>query len=223
MQDTVPGVVTHVEKAYSILLGMILEKKLPVGEFLSQRKLSEITGTSVVSLREALKRLEGEGLLESVPRWGVRIPRESKQDLINRYELREALEVMAAYKITQKIDPKRAKKLRKIAAECDAVDTADTAHILEFSEKHRRLHLFIAECTENPLLVRELERLRIRSLIFQSAKTTWAHDVQNWKSWHRDLVEDLLSGDVQKAQEAMRSHIRHGLSHDLQYFDERTD
>jgi DNA-binding GntR family transcriptional regulator len=208
------------EKAYDVLLKMILEKQLPVGEFLSQRKLSEITGTSVVSLREALKRLEGEGFLESIPRWGVRIPVETKEDLIYRYEIREALEVMAAYKNSFGIDEKNAVTLRRMAGECDAIDSADTDHILEFFEKHWKLHLFFAECTGNPLLVRELERLRIHSLIFQSAKTTWARDVKNWKTWHQDLMKDLLSGDPWKAQEAMRAHIRHGLSHDLKYFEE---
>lgn len=214
-------VLTSVDKAYRILLKEILEKRLPVGEFLSQRKLSETTGTSVVSLREALKMLEGEGLLESVPRWGVRIPVETKQDLVNRYELREAMEVMAVAKIAKGIDAEKAKTLRKYAAECDAIDTADTEHILEFSEKHRRLHLYIAECSGNPLIVRELEKLRVRSLLFQSAKTTWARDVKNWKRWHRDLVEAILSGDSARAEEAMRAHIQHGLVHDLKFFDDR--
>ena len=213
---------TNVDKAYQILLKQIIEKKLPAGEFLSQRKLSETTHTSVVSLREALKRLEGEGVLEAVPRWGVRIPVETEQDLVYRYELREVMEVLAALKISQGIDLEKAKTLRKLAAECDAIDGADTEHILEFAEKHRELHIFLAECSGNPLLAKELERLRVRSLMFQSAKTTWAKDVTNkrWKRWHRDLIEEILSGDSVRAQEAMRAHIRHGLANDLKFFNE---
>jgi DNA-binding transcriptional MocR family regulator len=50
----------------------ILAGELPVGEFLSQRKLAELAGTSVISVRGALRQLENEGLIENVPRAGVR-------------------------------------------------------------------------------------------------------------------------------------------------------
>jgi DNA-binding transcriptional MocR family regulator len=60
---------TTVEKAYSILLSAIMENRLPRGEFLSQRKLADMTGASIISVREALKKLEHEGIVESIPRW----------------------------------------------------------------------------------------------------------------------------------------------------------
>jgi len=58
------------DKAYKILQRAIIENELPKGKFLSQRMLSKMTNTSVVSVREALKKLEYERLIESIPRWG---------------------------------------------------------------------------------------------------------------------------------------------------------
>jgi len=89
------------DKAHKRLQKAILENELPKGKFLSQRMLAKMTNTSVVSVREALKKLEYEGLIESIPRWGVRIPILTKEILKESYIMREAIEVMVAYLITK--------------------------------------------------------------------------------------------------------------------------
>src|SRR6056297_234479 len=89
--------ITSSEKAYRKLLEAILENKLERGEFISQRKLAVIAETSIVSVREALKRLEHEYLIEFIPKWGVRIPIETRERIIELYAVREALEVMTSY------------------------------------------------------------------------------------------------------------------------------
>ncbi len=95
---------TSSEKAYQALLREILGGSLPKGEFLSQRMLAELADTSIISVREALKRLEYEYLLESVPKWGVRIPVETRARIKDLYGIREALEVMVAYLLCKKND-----------------------------------------------------------------------------------------------------------------------
>jgi len=55
-------------KAYKRIQQAILENELPKDKFLSQRMLAKMTETSVISVREALKKLEYEGLIESIPR-----------------------------------------------------------------------------------------------------------------------------------------------------------
>ncbi len=212
-------VATSAEKAYRVLLKEILESRLPRGEFLSQRKLAELAGTSVISVREALKQLENDGLLELIPRWGFRIPEETRQRIIERYALREAIEVMAAYLLSLHIDEGNAAELSRMAGECDLMRTDDPAAIDRFAARHRELHLFIAGCTGMTILRHQLERLNLRSLRYQSAKAAWAGDVEDWRFWHRSLAGEILSGDPQRAQEAMHRHIRHGLYHDLRLFD----
>ena len=48
---------------------------------------------------------------------------------------------------------------------------------------------------------------------------TWAKRIENWEHWHRDLVEEILSGDPHRAQAAMHRHIQHGLRYDLENFE----
>lgn len=214
------NMMTSAEKAYHRIYKAILEDELPRGEFLSQRMLAELAGTSIISVREALKRLEHEHFLESVPRWGVRIPRETRESISDRYALREAIEVMVAYLLSRDIDARNAEELRRRADECDAIAVDDADAVSRFADQHRQLHLFMAECTGRQLLKSELERLGLRSLLYQSARTTWAQRVEGWQRWHRSLVDEILSGDSIRAQEAMHHHVQHGLHHDLQMFDE---
>lgn len=212
--------ITRSEKAYNNLLEAILENKLERGEFISQRRLAEIAGTSIIAVREALKRLEHEYLVEFIPKWGVRIPVETRERVLELYAVREALEVMAAYLLSQKIEPEDAERLRRLAEQCDLMTTENEYDLHRFSELHREFHLHLAGSTNNKLLARELERLRVRSLIFQSAKADWYKDLDNPEWWHRHLVEEILSGDVVRAQAAMHVHVQHGLKHDLRLFDE---
>lgn len=212
--------ITSSEKAYRKLLEAILENKLERGEFLSQRKLAAIAETSIVSVREALKRLEHEYLIEVIPKWGVRIPVETRERIIELYAVREALEVMAAYLLAQDIDKRDADSLWEAAEACDLFATEDSSDVEKFSEMHRTFHLLLADSTKNKLLERELERLRVRSLIFQSTKSEWHKDLVKPDWWHRHLVEEILSGDVNRAQEAMHIHVQHGLQYDLKLFDE---
>lgn len=211
---------TTSDKAYTIILKAILENRLPRGEFISQRMLASLTETSIISVREALKRLEHEHLLESIPRYGYRIPLETRERIIGLYGIREALEVMVAYLLCKDMNEEQGRAVYALAEECDLMQTTEEQDTKLFAAKHRELHLFMANTTGNMQLLGELKRLGIRSLLYQSKKSTWAMEVDNWEYWHRSLIDEILSRDVNRAQEAMHKHIQHGLHHDLYLFDQ---
>ncbi len=209
------------EKAYQTLLHAILENKLESGVFLSQRKLASYAGTSIVSLREALKQLEHEGIIEAVPRWGVRLPKPTRERLIEVYQVREGLEVMVASLLAQETDEDVKEKLYALAVACDELEVSDEQSIVEFSNRHRELHLSMAESTGNQQLQKYLDRIGLRMIIYQSARSTWFHQRENWDYWHQGLLDEIFSGDVSRARTAMHSHIQNGLKNDLILFDEK--
>lgn len=200
-----------------------MENTLEKGKFLSQRKLAVLTGTSVVSVREALKRLEYENLIEMIPKWGVRIPEHTRDRIIQLYAVREGLEVMVAYILSQRVEEIDADSLHRAAAECDRVETDTPEGLDHYAMLHRDLHLMLAQTTENKILKTELERLRVRSLLFQSDKVKWQKNIANPKRWHQELIEEILSGDAQRAETAMHRHVQHGLQYDLEIFDHRDE
>ncbi|MFP4178810.1 MAG: GntR family transcriptional regulator [Spirochaetaceae bacterium] len=208
---------TSAEKAYTIILNAVKENILPRNTFLSQRKLAEMAGTSIISVREALKRLEQEGVFEAIPKWGVRIPEASKERLIETYQVREGIETMVAYILSQHVNAEDKKHIYRLAEECDNIKVEGRESIIHFSEKHQELHLYMAGCTGNTQLREQLERIGLRIIIYQSAKFTWFQQVENWEYWHRGLVDKIFSGDTSLAQQAMHEHIQHGLHYDIRY------
>ncbi len=198
-----------------------MENQLPKEVFLSQRMLANMTGTSVISTRDALKQLSHEGLLDFIPRWGYRIPKTTRTHIIEQYGLREALEVMVAYLLAVGTTEEQQTKLREYAGLCDSLHKTTSEDLSQISQTHRDLHLFMAECTGNTLLRKELGLLTIRSLRFQGRKELWTGDIEHPETWHSYLIDEILSGDSDRAQKAMHEHIQHGMNFDLRMFDDR--
>ena len=213
-------VTTCSEKAYQALLEAILTDKFPKGEFLNQRMLAAFAGTSIISAREALKQLAHEHIVESIPKWGVRIPIDTRQRITDLYRVREGLEVMAAYLLNKLDNPASMEELYHKAEECDRISTEAADGVDLFARTHREFHLLLAEKTGNTYLQKELERFALRSYLYQSAKSTWAYEVHDWQHWHRNLVTEIFSQDAVRAQEAMHAHIEHGLHNDLILFEQ---
>ena len=107
------------EKTYERLKQMILTGKLPQGEFLPQRGLAQQVGATIVTLRSALRLLGNDGLIENVPKWGVRIPVDTIKSVTDRYYVRELLEVGAAEKLLGNPTEDMQAELIGLAKECD--------------------------------------------------------------------------------------------------------
>ena len=198
----------------------ILRGELPVGEFLSQRRLAEKTASSVISVRGALRQLENEGLIENIPRWGVRIPKETRETTTDRYLIRERLETLAVEKICKKLSPRESAHLLALAKELDPlIPTSDKESRKNFSRLHHEFHLYIAQCSGSPLLEKLLERIMNASFMLLNAQGlssfVSAGGITEGIS-HHDLAESIINGPVCDAVEAMCSHVKSGLQHELE-------
>ncbi len=202
---------TSEEKTYDRLKELIIENKLPQGEFLSQRKLAESVGATIVTLRSSLRLLENDGLLENVPKWGVRIPVESEESIRERYYVRELLEVGAWELILDDKSKKTRALLEEKAKECDAVRLTGPESYREFARLHGDFHLLIAERCDNKLLNQMLMRLNFRSTMLSNAKYGWEmHDENLNKNHHQDFIRTVFESDRETALQAVREHVRRG-------------
>ena len=210
---------TNESITYSKLVKLIIDGKLPVGKFLSQRMLASKVNSAVVTIRCCLRKLENEWLIENIPRWGVRIPLETKEIIQDRYFMREILEIAAVRIIAAKKDSQHAEILRKAGALCDSISHDEIDGIQRFAEAHFAFHQCIAECNNSQLLVKYLGQLNLKSLLLWNAKRIWAK--KRDPSKHLKFVEDLLSGSVKHAEDIMRKHVQRGLKYELEALDER--
>lgn len=202
---------TSEQITYERLKDMVVDNKLPKGEFLSQRKLAQSVGATLVTLRSSLRSLENDGLIENVPMWGVRIPVESEELIKERYYLREILEVGAVDKMLER-DVSDAKIiLMEKAAQCDAVELTGPESFKVFAKKHADLHLTITTLSGNKLLTRELTRLNFRSMMLSNSKYGWEMQGENLIAMHhQDFIRAIFGSNRQEVLHTVREHVRRG-------------
>lgn len=205
---------TLADQAYLAVQDRILRGVLRLGEPVSSRSLAQELGMSHLPVAQALRRLESEGFLESRPRAGTRVRVPSAQDILDRYEIREALETQAARLFASKATANQRRELSRMAEQLDALfnRSASGDHDAEFlyavHSYHLDLHMKIAEYAGCAALKDLIERHQILTF-------NWLYDVAAKRrslppSFHRDLIRCLVTGDVAVADQAMRSHIRYG-------------
>jgi DNA-binding GntR family transcriptional regulator len=206
---------TKEEQAYERLKNLILAGQLPRNQFLSQRMLAEKAGTNITTIRTALRQLESDDLVQNVPRWGVRIPRETEEVVRDRYFVRELLEVGAVRRIIARrgsgtIDTATISEKARLV---DEIARELPKDIDKFSRAHFDFHVELARQSGSPLLLLSLSRIHFKSIMLGNARRAWARGAP---VNHEDMVQLILESDEPSAVEAMVSHIQKGLEGELQ-------
>jgi len=203
------------DKAYALIRDAILQGDLAVGEALSRRRLAEEFNMSFLPITEALQRLESEGLVESRPRIGTRVRIPTKQDIVDSYVIREALESQAARLCCTAMTTAERDQLVRGAQHLDSLykvvasEQGDSRFLFSVHTYHMQFHVGIAETARCPGLLRAIQKEQV--LIFNWVYDSPANRKALPSGFHHDLAKAICSGDQQKADQAMRSHVRYGM------------
>jgi DNA-binding GntR family transcriptional regulator len=196
--------------AYAQLRTLILAGDLTPGSRLRQAALAEQLGTSRTPVREALRRLAGEGLVEFHPNRGFWTSDLGLEAVLRRLEVRLILEPGIASLAAQRRSEEDLTALAQaIDREATASDMAD-AH-----DASRDFHLALARATGNSELTRTLESLWIvevgRRLMARRAA------VHDWRSGdveeHRRILGAVEERNSDEAAELMADHVRDAIAH----------
>jgi GntR family transcriptional regulator, rspAB operon transcriptional repressor len=209
------------EHAYLLIRDRILRGELPFGTGLSRRALAEQLGISIVPVGDALQRLESDGLVESRPRVGTRVRIPTASSIRGHYVLREALEAQAARLFAEKASGAERDEIRRLAAQLDEMyslpspeDPSGRERLYEVHRYHMRFHMRVAECTGCEELYEAVEKNQV--LVFN-----WLYDAalpnpRPPEGWHGELAAELVAGDPDKADAAMRRHTSYRMEDVLQ-------
>ena len=171
---------------------------------LDERQLSEQLEISRTPIREALARLEQEGLVKIVPRKGVYIVRKTKQEILEMITAWAALESMAARLITLHASDQDIAALRRLFATFQGDEVR--AHIDEYSETNIRFHQSILEMSRCALLKELADQLFIHMRSIRAR--TISEDDRATRSIidHMHIIEALESRDTELAERLVREH-----------------
>ena len=204
------------QHAYLTIRDAILRGDYPLGAALSRRKLAVKLGMSILPVSEALQRLSSEGLVVSWPRVGTIVKIPTPQEIRGSFVIREALECQAARLFAEKAPPARRTELREMADDLDKqwtnVNTTQVdirERMLEIRKRHMQLHMDIAEASGVPALVQAIERNNV--LVFATMYDSLLGYLYEPSDWHLQLMDALVGNDPDRAEVAMRHHVRLGL------------
>jgi len=197
-----------VDKAYQTVRERIVRGVYPPASRITEQEIAAAAGVSRTPVREALRRLEAEGLVEFVPNQGAIVTDWNEADRDDVFELRALLEAYGAARAAHRITPEGIAELAALAREQyeESARRADgyLERIGDLNARfHRQLHAFagsarlttaLASLIEAPLMMRTFEKYETEDLI-RSA------------SHHLEIVRALEARDGEWAASVMRSHI----------------
>lgn len=196
------------DAAYEALRQAIMTQVFLPGERLNVADLAAKLGVSNTPAKEALGRLAVEGLVEIRPRSGTFVTDISPEDLAETFELRAAIEALAAERAIQRLAPQD-------VATLDAV-LADLAHPVEtegdrvaHERANRRLHDFIIERSGSRKIVQLYESLNahIKIARIHRSHERWHSRLGDEHAEHTEIVEALKARDPERTRLALRRHI----------------
>lgn len=181
------------------------------GEFVPNQRLveadlSERFGASRTNVRTALVQLASEGLVERVQNRGARVRAVSLAEAVEITEVRMALEGLCAAKAAERLTDGDGRRLREIGeAMRAAVASGD---LLGYSELNRRLHGFVLELAGQGTASAIIERLRGQNVRHQFQLAMHPGRPAVSLPQHMEIIEALCARDADRAESAMRRHIR---------------
>jgi DNA-binding GntR family transcriptional regulator len=185
--------------AYDEIRAAILAGDLPPGTVLKQEQLADELGVSTTPLRAALRRLESGGFVSMPSHRDAIVSPLDAGELLALYEVREALDSLAAALAAERYDEADADAMAEAAGRLSE-DGGDPV------AANRALHASIYRASHNPVLIAQLDSLWDRSDRYRIAIRGIARRPEVIES-HRAIVATVLSRDAKEAAAKMRVHI----------------
>ena len=190
------------DRAYEAIRELIITLELEPGAVINERELIERIGIGRTPVREALRRLAHEHLVEVYPRRGMFVTGVDVRELARLSEVRAVLEAEAARLAAGRATDAERAELRGLIAEIGG--DLDDRGLMELDE---HIHHAIYRCSHNDLLEDTLERYYTLALRIWMIALDRQHELKDAVAEHRTLLEAIHDGDGARAAETMRGHV----------------
>ncbi len=189
---------------FQTLRQAILKGELQPGERLMEIKLAETLGVSRTPIREAIRKLELEGLVVMIPRKGAAVANITEKDTKDVLEVRRTLEMFAVEVACDRITEEQRLQLKEAAK---AFEDSKGADLIRIAETDMNFHEIIYEATQNERLVQMLNNLRENMYRYRIEYLKDPNYYDSLVSEHCEILSAIENGDKEKARVCMRDHI----------------
>ncbi len=183
----------------------ILTGKLSPGERLMEMQIAEEMGVSRTPVREAIRKLELEGLVVMVPRKGAYVAGISIKDVVDVFEVRAALEGLAASLAAERITDEEIDQLERSIVSISEV--SDGKNIGSVVEKDIGFHDIIYRASRNEKLIQIITNLKEQLQRFRATSLATPGRSKQAVDEHRQIVEAIAERNAELAEKLARQHI----------------
>ena len=196
---------------YQQLINAIEKGDLRPGDRMLETELASRFGVSRTPIREAIRRLETDGLVVHKPRIGAVVRVLTQQEIVELYEMRIVLEATAAQMAAKHCSNAETRTLQDLNDQM----LAHSKDPFAVATLNRKFHTCIFNAARNRFLAQSYNSLSYSLILL--GKTTLETDerVQNVYAQHEAIIGALISGDTEIASEFMRLHMETSLDHRL--------
>jgi DNA-binding GntR family transcriptional regulator len=217
------------DKAYSLLTRKLMAGELAAGQKISEQRIASECGISRTPVREAIQLLIDEGLFYQVPSSGTYVAHLDRQQIIDTYEVRMAIECFTIERAIPRLDRAIRGELQKLCAKMYNItigirtrndNILDGPALVEFLKADLSFHLLLMNAAGNRLTMRIVKSAYQRNLFFghHSHRRDFYHLAWIWRH-HARIERAAQRGDVESARFWMREHIARSMRDALAAFD----
>jgi DNA-binding GntR family transcriptional regulator len=196
------------QQAYNTLRAEIIEGVHPPGARVTEQEVAASAGVSRTPVREALRRLESEGLLRFVPHQGAFVTSWSDQDAEDIFDLRAMLESYAARLAASKASTEDVGHLRGLAEEqCREAAERSPGYLERIADLNSRFHRLLQQAAASAPLQATLATLSSAPLVLQTFRDYDDDDLNRSAHHHLEMVVAIEARDGDWAASVMHSHV----------------
>lgn len=195
------------ESVFNTLRKAILTGELKPGERLMEIHLANKLGVSRTPIREAIRKLELEGLVKIIPRSGAQVAQISEQDLKDVLEIRRSLDILCARLASERITPEEKERLQRNCEHFEQMTMSGDQ--VEVASADVDFHDVISEAAKNRRLLQILNSLADQMYRYRFEYIKDDLRYQQLVKEHYEICNAIIRGDAQAAAAAAKVHIDH--------------
>ena len=190
---------------FNTLRQAILTGELKPGERLMEIHLANKLGVSRTPIREAIRKLELEGLVTMIPRRGAEVAQITEKSMNDVLEVRRAMDALCVELACDRITPEELQELKKA---CDTFEAAvKTGDIKQIARTDVALHDIIVQATGNQRLIQLVNNLSEQMYRYRFEYIKDASQRERLIEEHKNIYESIVCKDKERAAQAARVHI----------------
>ena len=195
------------DQTYDIIKNMIIVREIEPGKKINEEHIAKEIQVSRTPIREALCRLENEGIVKIIPRRGAFVSDLTETNVREILLIREVLEGLVVRLAVENMDAKMLEKLRNAIEKVSSISEKDR-NLINYTRSEVDFHALLLSASNNQMLKNMMEMVNAHLQMIRLRTVVIPERAQKTVKEHQQILNAIEKGDADSAEELMRKHVR---------------